>query len=69
MCSSHPEAELVDAVRGHLRQRLPDYMVPAAFVVVSAFEQLPNGKLDRARLPEPATAWIMWRPSTRSKRS
>ncbi|OXI15941.1 hybrid non-ribosomal peptide synthetase/type I polyketide synthase [Burkholderia sp. AU15512] len=53
LCSSHPEAELVDAVRGHLRQRLPDYMVPAAFVVVSAFEQLPNGKLDRARLPEP----------------
>ncbi|VWD46488.1 non-ribosomal peptide synthetase/type I polyketide synthase [Burkholderia contaminans] len=53
LCSSHPEAELVDAVRGHLRQRLPDYMVPAAFVVVSAFEQLPNGKLDRAKLPEP----------------
>ncbi|WP_225936027.1 phosphopantetheine-binding protein [Burkholderia contaminans] len=28
-------------------------MVPSAFVVVSAFEHLPNGKLDRARLPEP----------------
>ena len=53
LCSSHPEAELVEAVRGHLRQRLPDYMVPSAFVVVSAFEHLPNGKLDRARLPEP----------------
>ncbi|WP_175797739.1 non-ribosomal peptide synthetase/type I polyketide synthase [Burkholderia ambifaria] len=51
--SSHPEAELIPAVRGHLRQRLPDYMVPSAFVVVPAFEQLPNGKLDRARLPEP----------------
>ncbi|WP_175725334.1 non-ribosomal peptide synthetase/type I polyketide synthase [Burkholderia ambifaria] len=51
--SSHPEAELIAAVRGHLRQRLPDYMVPSAFVVVPAFEQLPNGKLDRARLPEP----------------
>ncbi|VWB14606.1 non-ribosomal peptide synthetase/type I polyketide synthase [Burkholderia lata] len=53
LCSSHPEAELVEAVRGHLRQRLPDYMVPSAFVVVTAFEHLPNGKLDRARLPEP----------------
>ncbi|WP_175671510.1 non-ribosomal peptide synthetase/type I polyketide synthase [Burkholderia ambifaria] len=51
--SSHPEAELIAAVRGHLRQRLPDYMVPSAFVVVPAFAQLPNGKLDRARLPEP----------------
>ncbi|AOJ40108.1 non-ribosomal peptide synthetase [Burkholderia lata] len=54
LCSSHPEAELVEAVRGHLRQRLPEYMVPAAFVVVTAFEHLPNGKLDRAKLPEPA---------------
>ncbi|MDP9587245.1 UNVERIFIED_ORG: amino acid adenylation domain-containing protein [Burkholderia contaminans] len=53
LCSSHPEAELIAAVRGHLRQRLPDYMVPSAFVVVPAFAQLPNGKLDRARLPEP----------------
>ncbi|WP_450460701.1 non-ribosomal peptide synthetase, partial [Streptomyces sp. NPDC001056] len=53
LCSSHPEAELIEAVRGHLRQRLPDYMVPSAFVVVSAFEHLPNGKLDRTRLPEP----------------
>ncbi|WP_126285906.1 non-ribosomal peptide synthetase/type I polyketide synthase [Burkholderia stagnalis] len=53
LCSSHPEAELIEAVRGHLRQRLPDYMVPSAFVVVTAFEHLPNGKLDRARLPEP----------------
>nr|WP_241021262.1 non-ribosomal peptide synthetase [Burkholderia sp. Ac-20344] len=51
--ASHPEAELVEAVRGHLRQRLPDYMVPSAFVVVTAFAHLPNGKLDRASLPEP----------------
>ncbi|KAG8149329.1 non-ribosomal peptide synthetase/type I polyketide synthase [Burkholderia catarinensis] len=51
--SSQPEAELIEAVRAHLRQRLPDYMVPSAFVVVTAFEQLPNGKLDRAGLPEP----------------
>ncbi|ALX16880.1 non-ribosomal peptide synthetase [Burkholderia cepacia JBK9] len=53
LCASHPEAELIEAVRGHLQQRLPDYMVPSAFVVVTAFETLPNGKLDRARLPEP----------------
>ncbi|KVP35347.1 hybrid non-ribosomal peptide synthetase/type I polyketide synthase [Burkholderia ubonensis] len=53
LLSSHPEAELIDAVRGHLQQRLPDYMVPSAFVVLTAFAHLPNGKLDRASLPEP----------------
>ncbi|MXN82708.1 amino acid adenylation domain-containing protein [Burkholderia sp. 4812] len=53
LCASHPEAELIEAVRGHLRQRLPEYMVPSAFVVVTAFAHLPNGKLDRASLPEP----------------
>ncbi|KVM47426.1 non-ribosomal peptide synthetase [Burkholderia ubonensis] len=53
LLSSHPEAELIEAVRGHLQQRLPDYMVPSAFVVLTAFAHLPNGKLDRASLPEP----------------
>ncbi|WP_175999805.1 non-ribosomal peptide synthetase/type I polyketide synthase [Burkholderia vietnamiensis] len=54
LCSPHREADVIDAVRTHLRQRLPEYMVPSAFVVVPAFAQLPNGKLDRAHLPEPA---------------
>ncbi|KUZ67447.1 non-ribosomal peptide synthetase [Burkholderia ubonensis] len=53
LLSSHPEAELIEAVRGLLQQRLPDYMVPSAFVVLTAFAHLPNGKLDRASLPEP----------------
>ncbi|MFM0286809.1 amino acid adenylation domain-containing protein [Paraburkholderia megapolitana] len=53
LLSARPEAELIGAVRGHLQQRLPDYMVPSAFVVLTAFEHLPNGKLDRASLPEP----------------
>ncbi|KVG71711.1 hypothetical protein WJ33_20640, partial [Burkholderia ubonensis] len=53
LLSSRPKAELIEAVRGHLQQRLPDYMVPSAFVVLTAFAQLPNGKLDRASLPEP----------------
>jgi amino acid adenylation domain-containing protein/FkbM family methyltransferase len=40
-------------VRTHLRARLPEYMIPAAFVLVGRLPMMPNGKVDRARLPEP----------------
>ena len=39
-----------------LKERLPDYMVPAPIVVMRAFPTTPNGKVDRAGLPVPEEA-------------
>lgn len=46
--------DLTAHVQHFLQEKLPDYMVPAAVMVLEAFPLTPSGKLDRKALPAPA---------------
>ena len=56
-------------VRTYLAERLPEYMVPSAFVQIATWPTTPNGKIDREALPAPDAANVTERSTGLAPRS
>lgn len=69
--AEHPVSQ--DELQSWLKQRLPDYMLPAALIALPELPLTPNGKLDRRALPAPesvrsiSTAYVAPRSSVEQR--
>ena len=45
--------DLIDCLRRHLSESVPEFMIPSVFMILNALPLTPNGKVDRKALPEP----------------
>jgi amino acid adenylation domain-containing protein len=53
---SDSESLLKSEIRSHLRQKLPEFMIPSSIVVLEDFPRTASGKVDRLHLPKPTDA-------------
>ncbi|MDH0301928.1 MULTISPECIES: non-ribosomal peptide synthetase [unclassified Pseudomonas] len=60
-CRDGQPAPGLEALRSHMLARLPEYLVPSAFVALARWPLSPSGKVDRQALPEPGPESVISR--------
>jgi amino acid adenylation domain-containing protein len=56
--SGRQAASVASELRSFLQERLPDYMVPSAYVAIETLPLTPSGKVDRRALPAPGAGQL-----------